>query len=63
MAKTIAREEFDHLINEFEVFKDTILEEISKMVQEIEIIKEEFSELNRDLAGKIKGSRDQKRLI
>jgi cell division septum initiation protein DivIVA len=59
----IEREEFDHLINDFEVFKDSILEEISKLVQEIEILKEELSELTRDLSGKIKGSRDQKRLV
>jgi hypothetical protein len=62
MPKPVTREEFDHLINEFEVFKDSITEEITKLVQEIEIIKEEFSELTKDLSGKMKGSKDQKRL-
>jgi len=63
MAKVVAREEFDHLINEFEVFKDSVMDELSKIIQEIEVIKEEFSELTKDLSGKIKGSREQKRLV
>ena len=63
MGNQVGREEFEHLINEFEVFKDSILDEIAKLVQEIEVIKDEFSQLNKDLSGKIKGSRDQKRLF
>ena len=63
MGSQVTREEFEHLINEFEVFKDSIMDEIVKLVQEIEVIKEEFSQLDSDLSGKIKGSRDQKRLV
>jgi hypothetical protein len=59
----IKREEFDHLINEFEVFKDSVMDELSKLRQDIEVIKEELSEITKEFSGKLSGSRDQKRLV
>lgn len=59
----VQRDEFEHLINEFEVFKDSVMDELSKLIQEVEVIKEDLSQLKADVSGKLKGSREQKKLF
>jgi hypothetical protein len=62
MGTIVEREEFDHLINEFEVFKDSVLDEITKLVQDIEIVKEEITQIRTDASSNVKENKDKKRL-
>ncbi len=45
----IIREEFEHLIAEIEAFKDNYMDEITRMAQQIEIMKDQLEELREQL--------------
>jgi hypothetical protein len=47
----VEREEFDHFINEFEVTRDSILDEITKLVQEVELINDELKTIKESIIG------------
>jgi len=52
MAKSfVEREEFDHFINEFEVTRDSILDEVTKLIQEIELLKDELKAVKESIIG------------
>ena len=46
----VTKEEFEHFISEFESLRDLMLEEITKIKTEVESIREEFSDLKKELS-------------
>lgn len=50
----IKREEFDHLINEFEATRDSLYDEYSKLIQEIELLKDEIKDIKESIVGQTK---------
>lgn len=47
--KTISRIEFEHFLAEYEGFRDTITDEITKLVQAIEILRDDLEELKNNI--------------
>ena len=45
----VTNEEFGQLISEFESLRDMVMEEFSKVKNELELIKEDLNELNSEL--------------
>ena len=60
--ETIVREEFDHLIAEFEAFKDNHMDEITKLTQDIETLKEEIREIKSSIKESSSDSQSQTKL-
>ena len=59
---TIVREEFEHLIAEFEAFKDNYMDEMLRLSQQMEIFKEELDEMKQLLKESGALSPNQRRL-
>ena len=45
----VTKEEFGNFISEFESFRDIIIEELSKLKNEIENMREDFNDLRKEL--------------
>ena len=58
----VTKDEFGQLINEFESFRDIIIEELAKIKTELEKLKEEFNDLKNDLKVSAKISLSKKRI-
>ena len=52
--KMVTNEEFGQLISEFESLRDMVMEEFSKVKNDLEMIREDLNELNSELAGSSK---------
>ena len=58
----VTKDEFGQLISEFESFRDTIIDEITKIKTEQEKLKEEFDDLKKGLKVSAKISLSKKRI-
>ena len=59
----VIREEFDHLIAEFEAFKDNYFDEITKLTQQMEMLGDLISEVKQLLKESGAVSQNQKKLL
>mgnify|MGYP002067486137 CR=1 FL=1 len=50
----VTKEEFGHLVSEFESLRDMVIEEITKIKTELETVKEDFEDLKRELESSAK---------
>lgn len=50
----VTKEEFGQLISEFESLREMTIEELSKIKTDLEIIKEDFEDLKRELESSAK---------
>lgn len=50
----VTNEEFGQLISEFESLRDMVMDEFSKVKHELEIIREDLSDLNSELTSSSK---------
>ena len=50
----VTNEEFGQFVSEFESFRDMVMEEFSKVKNDLEIIREDLNELNSELMGSSK---------
>lgn len=46
----VTKEELGHLINEFESFRDLVMDEIEKVKNELEKLNEDLNDLKKDLS-------------
>lgn len=60
---SIPREEFDAIINEFESFRDMMMDSVAKLTTEIEILKDDVKEIRQSLSDSKNNSKSQKKLL
>jgi len=59
----VTQEEFGSLVAEYEGFRDTMLDEITGLREDIENLREELKELKQMLASEFDLDRAQRRLV
>jgi hypothetical protein len=58
--ENLQRLEFDHFIAEFEAFRDTMLDQITSLKHELELIAEKIDDIKRD---SLSDSKSQSKLL
>ncbi|MBW3012712.1 hypothetical protein KY325_00930 [Candidatus Woesearchaeota archaeon] len=61
--ETLSRTEFEHFISEFEAFRETYFDDVSRLRQGLELLQEEIEELKRQLKKEPTISSDQGTLM
>jgi hypothetical protein len=62
-SETLSRTEFEHFIAEFEAFRETYFDDVSRLRQGLELLQEDIEELKRQLKKEPTISSDQGTLM